>query len=117
MPLQIHKMAQPAHRAAIAAGEQGKFWEFHDRLFATKKLSNSAIDTIAQELGLDMEKFKQDQKSPATQQKINKDLQDSQSADVNSTPTLFINGRRFEQQRSLPGFQRAIDEALRKLGN
>ena len=57
MPLNFHKMAQPAARAALAAREQGKFWEFHDRLFAEKKLSNEAINKIALDLKLDIPRF------------------------------------------------------------
>jgi protein-disulfide isomerase len=111
MPLNFHKMAQPAHRAAMAAEMQGKFWEFHDRLFAAKALSNELIDTTAVELGLDIDKFKKDINSPVVLQKINKDLQDAQKAGVTGTPTIFINGRKLSE-RSLQGFQKLIDEEL-----
>lgn len=113
MPLKFHKMAEPSHRAAMAAGMQGKFWEYHDKLFAAKKLNNELIDAIAQELALDMDKFKKDMDSPVIQQKIRKDLIDAQKADVTGTPTVFINGRKLSE-RSLPGFQTLIDEELAK---
>lgn len=113
MPLNFHKMAQPAHKAALAAEMQGKFWEFHDRLFAAKGLSNELIDATAVELGLDMDKFKKDINSPVVLQKIRKDMQDAQNAGVTGTPTVFINGRRLTE-RSLQGFQKMIDEELAK---
>jgi protein-disulfide isomerase len=113
MPLQFHKMADPAHRAALAAGEQGKFWEYHDRLFKAKKLSNKLITSIAKDLDLDMEKFDKDMKSPAIRARINKDLADAKKAGVTGTPTVFINGRRL-QQRSLQGFQQMINQELAK---
>lgn len=114
-PLQMHQMAEPAHRAAIAAGEQGKFWEFHDRLFAAEKLSSELIDTIAKDLALDMAKFKKDMESPEIRQKISKDMADAEKASVTGTPTVFINGRKL-QQRSPEGFQQIIDEELKKKG-
>lgn len=113
MPLNFHKMAQPAHRAAMAANMQGKFWEFHDRLFAATKLSNELIDKTAVELGLDMDKFKKDINSPVVLQKIQKDMLDAQQAGVTGTPTVFINGRKLTE-RSQQGFQKIIDEELAK---
>lgn len=115
MPLNIHKMADPSHRAAMAAALQGKFWEFHDRLFAANKLSNALIDSIARDLGLDLDKFKRDMESPLIRQKIEKDLADAKNAGVTGTPTVFINGRKLSQ-KSLQGFQQIIDEELQKAG-
>jgi protein-disulfide isomerase len=115
MPLNFHKMAEPAHRAAMAAGLQGKFWEYHDKLFMAKKLSNELILNVATEIGLDVEKFKKDMNSSIVQQKIRKDLADAQLAGVTGTPTVFINGRKLSQ-RSLQGFQQIIDEEIAKAG-
>lgn len=115
MPLKFHKMALPAARAAFAAREQGKFWEFHDRLFAEKKLSKEVIDKIAQDLKLDIPRFEKDMSSPKIQTSINKDLQDAEKSGVTGTPTAFINGR-IPKQRSVDGFQAIIDEELHKLG-
>ena len=116
MPLQFHKMAVPAHKAALAAGEQGKFWEYHDKLFDLDKLTIQGINSIAPELNLDMSKFTADVKSPQIIRKINKDLADAQKAGVTGTPTVFINGRRL-QKKSPEGFQQMIDEELAKLKN
>lgn len=113
MPLKFHKFAEPAARAALAAGEQGKFWEFHDRLFALPKPNPEAIKKIATDLNLDMAKFEKDMASPEIQARIQKDFVDAQNAGVSGTPTVFINGRA-PKQRNLEGFQQIIDEELKK---
>jgi protein-disulfide isomerase len=112
MPLRFHKFADPAARAALAAGEQGKFWEFHDELFAAEKLSDQVIKDIAVKLGLDMGRYEADMNSPAVKQRISKDLNDAQLAGVTGTPTVFINGQRLKN-RSPQGFQALINEALK----
>ena len=112
-PLPMHPMAEPAHRAAWAAGQQGKFWEFHDRLFRSPQLNNQVIDAIAKDLNLDMQRFKTDMESPAAKAQIAKDISDGEKAQVSGTPTLFINGR-IPQQRTPEFFQRMIDEELGK---
>lgn len=114
MPLQFHEMAEPAARAALAANEQGKFWEFHDQLFATSQLKPESMTGIATSLGLDISRFNADMMSPAIRQKLNKDMLDAQKAGVTGTPTVFINGRKLKQ-RSLEGFQAIIDEELKKV--
>ncbi len=112
MPLQFHKFAAPAALAALAAGEQGKFWEFHDELFANSpKLDPKAIDDIATKLDLDIAKFKTDMNSPVIRQKLAKDLHDAQEAGVTGTPTIFVNGIKLKS-RSLPAIQKLIDEEL-----
>lgn len=114
MPLNFHKMARPAAYAALAAHEQGKFWEFHDRLFGEKQLSNEAIDNIAVALKLDMKQFMADKQSPEIIAKVEQDILDAQQAGVTGTPTVFINGRR-PQQRNLQAYQAVINEELQKL--
>ncbi len=113
MPLQFHKFADPAARAALAAGKQGKFWEFHDALFAAEKLSNQVIADIAVALNLDIEQWKQDKESQEIRQQINRDLADAQQAGVTGTPTIYINGRLLKE-RNLQGFQHMINEELQK---
>lgn len=115
MPLQFHEMAEPSARAALAANEQGKFWEFHDKLFTLAQLNPEAITEIATALGLDMARFNTDMQSPAIRQKLNKDMLDAQKAGVTGTPTLYINGRKLKQ-RSLVGFETLINDELKKAG-
>ncbi len=75
MPLDFHKMAMPAAKAALAAREQGKFWEFHDRLFAQRKLSQGGYMTKSPWTStLISRALRQDMASPKIQAAIIKDL-------------------------------------------
>ncbi len=116
MPLKFHKSADPAARAALAAKEQGKFWEFHDKLFTADNLNMDIIKKIAVELKLDMARFEKDMNSPRIRARLEKDLLDAQKAGVTGTPTVFINGRT-PKRRSLTGFQLIINDELKKLKN
>lgn len=113
MPLQFHKFADPAARAALAADMQGKFWEFHDELFALEKLTIEIIENIAVKLELDVDKWKKDMESLEVRKRINTDVQDAQKAGVTGTPTVFINGRLLKN-RSMQGFQQMINMELNK---
>jgi len=113
MPLNYHKFADLSARAALAARNQGKFWEFHDELFRSKPLSNDVINNIAVKLGLDVEQFNKDINSPEVRNLINKDLLDAQKAGVTGTPTIFIDGKKLKN-RSPQGFQAMIDAELKK---
>lgn len=113
MPLQFHEFADPAARAALAAENQGKFWEFHDALFAAEELNHTVIKDIAVKLDLDMEQWQQDMASAEIRRKIRQDIKDAKEAGVTGTPTIFINGQRLEK-RSMQGFQRLIDAKLQK---
>jgi len=110
----IHKLARGAAVSALAAHQQGKFWEFHKELFNNfNKLNDVLFEEIAKSLELDMEQFKQDRENPAISAMIDRDLKDGVEAGVRGTPSIFINGRLL-QQRSLPGFKQIIDEELAK---
>ena len=114
-PLAMHAYARKAAIAALAAGKQGKFWEMHEKIFQNQKgLSDSKIEMIAQELGLDPERFSQDLKDPSLGSAVDKDLSDGMRANVQGTPTIFINGKIFTQ-RNLEGFQQAIEGELGKV--
>ncbi len=115
MPLGKHKAATPAALAALAAQEQGKFWEFHDKLFAVKKLDMKSIKGVASDLSLDMSRFETDMNASNIKAKLQKDLNDAQKAGVTGTPAIFINGRT-PVQRSLQAFQKLIDDELRRVG-
>jgi len=104
-----------ASTAALAAESHGKFWEFHDLLFKNyNKLNDQKIREIALELGLDQTEFKKKMKDPKITAMIRQDVRDGAQAGVRGTPTIFINGRRLND-RSLKGFQAAIDKELQKL--
>jgi protein-disulfide isomerase len=114
LPLRMHDMAKPAALAALAAGKQGKFWEYHDKLFAEKKITLRSLDRIATEIGLDIKQFNQDKSSKQLINLMNSDMVEANTLGITGTPTVYVNGRKIKE-RSLNGFQSLIDEELRKL--
>ena len=118
LPLsRIHSQAEPAARAAIAAQKQGKFWEMHDTLFTLAEADWTRPDVIeaaAKKAGLDMARFVTDWNSEETRMKLAKDIMDAQNADVNATPSLFVNGKPV-QDRSPEVIETMITEALAAL--
>jgi protein-disulfide isomerase len=116
-PIRSHKYSEPAAKAALAAQKQGKFWPFHDLLYAHyKDLSDKEIIKIANQLELDVVRFEKDRKDPAIYGKVRADLRDGNKAGVRGVPTVFINGRRL-RKRSLEGFLEMIEKELQKAGN
>ncbi len=94
-PLSFHKWAKPASYAAIAAQNQGKFWEYYAKLYAdVKNINEETIVNYAKELKLDMDKFNADRVAPETAKKVQDDITQGSLFGVRGTPTLFINGIR-----------------------
>lgn len=111
-PLRNHKFARPAANAALAANKQGKFWELHDQLYENyNRLSDQKIREIAQQVGLDMEKFDKDMKAPELKAIVERDFQEGARIGVRGIPTIFVNGRQL-RNRSFQGFQAAIEKEL-----
>jgi protein-disulfide isomerase len=114
-PLPFHKNARPASSAAIAAGKQGKFWEYHDKAFANQKdLTEENLTVWAKELGLNVAKFDADRKSPAVAAQIEADMALGQSIGVRGTPGFLINGRKLMGAQPAPMFKAIIDEEIAK---
>jgi protein-disulfide isomerase len=115
-PLPNHKFARQAAVAALAANRQGKFWEFHDELYKNySRLNEEKIQEIAQQVGLDTAKLDQDMKAPEINAIVENDLREGKNAGVRGIPTIFINGRLL-RDRSLAGFQAAIEKELAEEG-
>jgi protein-disulfide isomerase len=113
-PLRNHKYAGFSARAALAAGRQGKFWEFSDKLFEHHAtLDGNKIRSISRELGLKTNRFEKDIKDPAIQSLIMRDMSEGTSAGVRGTPSIFINGRLLTD-RSLAGFENMITAELKR---
>lgn len=116
-PLSMHKMARKSAAASLAANEQGKFWEYHDKLFENiKSLSDARLHEIAEEIGLDMAEFEIDLADPALQRVITDDISNGQQAGVRGTPTVYINGKRL-LSRTRSAFQEMIDARMAKPQN
>jgi protein-disulfide isomerase len=112
-PLSFHNFARKAATAALAAQDQGKFWEFHVKLFASSGLNDQRIQDIAKELKLDLKRFNEKLKDSVLQELINRDIADGKDNEVNGTPAIFVNGKELEE-RSLEGFTRMIDAELKR---
>jgi protein-disulfide isomerase len=114
-PLEIHSEAAFAASAALAAHKQGKFWAMHDALFANRNdLSREIILALAKGIGLDMNRFETDLASPAIRQAVLKDIQDGDQAGVEGTPTLFINGQRYNGPIVVEALKPILDSELKK---
>ncbi len=110
----MHGYARKAAIAALAAGKQGKFWTMHEKLFANQKdLSDSKVEIMGREIGLNMDQFNKDLKDPAIASLIDRDMNNGRQANVQGTPTIFVNGKLFVNQRSLQGFQQVIEAKLK----
>lgn len=114
-PLRQHKGADRLAEAARCAWEQNKFWEFQDELFnAESSLVLSLLPTIAQTLGMNLPQFTKCVDSRKYMFNVLKDRQDALNANISSTPTLLINGRKLTPIKSEEDFKMRVEEELNK---
>lgn len=100
-PLPAHPHAAAAARAAVAAERQGRFWEMHDVLFDHQlQLTDADLERYATEIGLDLERFHADLASPEVAARVEADRAAGREVEIEGTPTLFINGRRYSEPPS-----------------
>lgn len=112
-PLSMHQHSTRAAIAALAAHKQGRFWEMYDLLFDNQTdLSEPRILEFAQGLGLSMEKFKADCTNLALAETVKSQVKEGDDAQVTSTPTFFINGRRYVGEFSPEAFVEAVESEL-----
>ena len=125
-PLSFHAAALPAALAVEAAREQGRFWEMHDALFALGKGVGKGIDKedpvpetgpvpfeqIAEDLGLDAGRFRQDYRSEAVRDRVEEDREEGLSVGVRGTPSFYIDGRRVVERPSVENLSLLVDKAL-----
>ena len=113
MPLAMHKDAMGAHLASVAAERQGRFWEFHDRLFANQsQLKLDDLKRHARALGLDMNRFEKDLVDLEIKKRVEADMAEARALGVTGTPGFFVNGRNLSGNQPLEAFVRVIDEEL-----
>ena len=115
MPLAMHKRATPAALAAMAAGEQGKFWQYHDLLFADtkRKFTDPELEAYATQLQLDLPKWKADKDSKRLATFVQRQNKSCTSAGASGTPSFFVNGRK-AGGTSFDQFKPLIEEELKK---
>jgi formate-nitrite transporter family protein len=91
-----HPRSLPAAKAAEAAGEQGRFWEMHRRLYERQtELGDGDLRRHARELGLDLPRFERELAARAHEVRIREDLRSAARSGATGTPSLFINGERY----------------------
>lgn len=112
LPLEGHRNALPAARAAYCAAEQDRFWEFHDAVFAAGELSPAVLDQVAAELGLGMDRFKACVASEQSRAAVVKDIETARSFRVDSTPSFLVNGKLIKGALSFVEFQKIIEREL-----
>ena len=110
---QIHPEALPAARAAWAANKQGKFWEFHDALYANQaKLGEAFYVTTATNLKLDLNKFNADRK--IADNAIVEDFKLGRKIGIDGTPTFILNGEVVTGAASLADLEKALGQVSKK---
>ena len=114
----LHPDAPAAHVASVAAHKQGKFWEFHDKLFANQRnlkvRTPSAVTprSSASTSNSSSRTFR----TSATKQIVDADIAEARSMDLTGTPAFFINGRYLRGAQPFSGFAKLIDAELERLG-
>ncbi|MGD9764038.1 MAG: DsbA family protein [Candidatus Binatia bacterium] len=111
-PLPFHPHAAPAAEAAMCANEQGKFWDYHEKLMAASDLSQANLQQLATDTGLDRTQFDQCVTIRKFRDAVQEDIAAGEAVGVNGTPAFFINGRLLDGAQSLPKFKQVIDEEL-----
>ena len=119
-PLPFHRNAEPAAEAAEAAGEQGKFWEYHGLLYENQedwsKQSNprKIFEDYAKELNLNLDQFRQALDEHKFLDKIRSDKKAGDVAGISGTPTFFINQEKLTGGFGFDQFKQKLDQALAK---
>jgi protein-disulfide isomerase len=109
---EIHPEAQMAAEAARCAGDQGKFWEYHDVLFTQSAFSRESLNANAQSLGLEMKAFHACLESGKHRAAVLEDFKAAQQAGVSGTPAFFINGVFLDGAQPQGEFEKIIDSEL-----
>lgn len=112
-PLSIHPDARGAAQAALAAHDQGKFWEFHDQLFSHQDaLGADALASYAQKAGLNVDAFRSAASGDAAVQRVADDMRLGESVNLQGTPTVFVDKQRVDNPIDYDSVAAAIDAAL-----
>lgn len=112
LPSEGHRNSLPAARAAYCAGEQDRFWQFHDALFAANGLSPGLFDKLAMSLGLGREKLAECFSAERSRAAIIKDIELARRYGIDSTPSFLINGKLVKGAISFGDFQNLIEREL-----
>ena len=115
-PLDMHPNAKPAALASEAANSQGKFWEYHDKLFANQsKLALGDLRQYAKDLGLDTAQFDKDLLDTGKKKRVDDDMAEARSLAITGTPAFFVNGRFLNGAKPFAEFAKVINAELKRL--
>jgi protein-disulfide isomerase len=115
-PLGTHLNSEAAARATWAAKQQGRFWPMHDMIFANQaSLTLEKINGFARELGLNTQKFEADMNSPAAAAAVDKDRQEGIQSGLTGTPTLYINGKLYHEDKTADALKGYVRDLLKKV--
>lgn len=113
--VQLHPAAAKVAEAAECAFDQDRFWEYHDRLFASESdLDSRSLKRHAADIGLDKTRFERCLDSSEKAQTVASDIEDGKRFGVRGTPTFFINGRILVGAQPFPVFRESIERAFRE---
>jgi protein-disulfide isomerase len=112
-PLPMHPQAHLAAQASLVAHQQGKFWEYHDLLFANQNaLSREALEGYAKQVGMNVPELQRALDAQTQKAAVDADMSLGEGVSVSGTPTLFINGKRVGNPTDFAPVAKMIDEAL-----
>ncbi|MGH9759782.1 MAG: DsbA family protein, partial [Blastocatellia bacterium] len=114
MPLPSHPRSFRTAEASACAASQGKFWEYHHKLFASEDLSEAALKRDAEEVGLNAGDFDRCLNGDASRDSVLSDMREGQSAGVRVTPSFVVNGKLLPGLTNLETFKMEIEAALAK---
>lgn len=115
LPLQMHANARKAAEAARCAGDQNKYWEYHDQLFKTNQLEPQALKQMARDMKLDGDKFDKCLDEGAQAAAVQKDLADAQQLGLSGTPAFFLNGQYFSGAVDYNTIRDMVNQQLTKV--
>jgi protein-disulfide isomerase len=112
-PLSAHANAKLAAEGAVAAQKQGKFWPYNEKVWANSdNLTPAVLEKAAKEIGLDVARWRADLESEAVKGRVQADKSEGNDLGINSTPSIYINGRKYDDPLEIASFRDWIDEEL-----
>ena len=117
LPLEGHRNAMPAALAGYCAGEQDRFWQYHDALFSSSRITINSLDELALVLGLNLERFQTCVSSQESINAITRDVDLARRFKIESTPSFIINGQLIGGAIGIDEFRRIIEKELRFQGS
>lgn len=112
-PLSSHSNARLAAQAAVAAAKQGKFWPYSEKVWAnSENLTPALLEKAAKEVGLDVGRWRADLDSEAVKARVQADRSEGNDLGINATPSIYINGRKYDDPLEIASLKDWVDEEL-----